>query len=123
MWGSNDQYESNFNLGGIGADTRAQDLSKAGVSTINIKILNATHNDFWYSEDKWKAEINGATDPTKKAQLLEAAETNQLTTKFLAQLTKAAGTTSGLDKFLDGLGISKDKDGNLTVDLKKLKFN
>jgi len=44
-------------------------------------------------------------------------------TKFLAQLSKAAGDSADLSTFFNKPGITKDKDGNLTVDLKKFKFN
>ena len=93
--------------------------------TLNILILGADHGDIWYSDDKWKAQLDKTTDPVKRAQLLEKIETNKFTTKFMAQLSKAAGDSDDVSTFFDPSkpGVTRDKDGNLTVDPKKFRLN
>lgn len=123
VWGSEDKYEKWFSLGGVGASTREQDLNKAGIKTTNIFVLGAYHDDIWYSDAKWKTELDTTTDPAKRTQLLEKIETNKFTTKFMAQMAKAARTDVKLEEFLGQDGITSDKDGNLIVDRKKIKLS
>ncbi len=105
-WGSKDDFQTVSPA--VGGRVGIQNIG-GGVQTFNIEILDAVHNDIWYSDAKWV----GKDDPARQ-------EINRRTSDFMQRLTVEPDTLAFLEARTKGVKFENNK---YTINLYEINYN